>query len=54
LKDVDMDIECIRKKQVELDDWNKGTEAMEQASSMPLSPPRHTSKRAVSDSNYSG
>ena len=39
---------------MELDDWIKGTEAMEEASSMPLSPPRHTNKRAVSDSNYLG
>merc|ERR1712181_50298 len=39
LNNVDMDIECIRVKQVELDDWIKGTEAMEQASSMPPSPP---------------
>ena len=36
LKDVDLDIECIRVKQVELDDWIKGTEAMEEASSMPF------------------
>jgi len=54
LKDVDMDIDCIRIKQAELDDWIKGTEAMEQASSMPPSPPKRVSKRAVSDTSYSG
>jgi hypothetical protein len=51
LKDVDKDLDCIRIKQAELDDWIKGTEDMEQASSTISSP---VNKRAVSDTNYSG
>ena len=51
LKDVDKDLDCIRMKQAELDNWIKDTEDMEQASSMSSS---RVNERAVSDTNYSG
>jgi len=51
LKDVDKDLDCIRLKQAELDDWIKGTEAVKQANSISSS---RVSKRVVPDRSYSG
>jgi len=51
LKDVDKDLDLIREKQAELDDWIKGTEAVEKAN---IISSNKVAKKPTDDSNYSG